>query len=107
MRDMNIDEQSRGRSWSLARSGRGLEKLRDEAVPEVWSMAGERVFVRISGRDARAPVVRHACRKRVLWERGHLARKEPHEACWRNARAPVSRRAFCQYPISMGRKARP
>ena len=42
MRDMNIDEQSRGRSWGLARSGRGLERLRDEAVPEVRQTVGER-----------------------------------------------------------------
>ena len=74
MRDMNIDGQSRGRSWGLARSGRGLEKLRDEVVSEVRQIVCQRAFDRISGRDAHAP---------------------------------VSGRAFCQYPISMGRKARP
>lgn len=73
MRDMNIDEQSRGRSWGLARSGRGLERFGDEAVSEMRQIVGKRVFDRISGRDARAP---------------------------------VSGRAFCQYPIIMGRKDR-
>jgi len=60
MRDMNIDEQSRGRSWGLARICRGLERLRGEVVSEVRQIVGQRVFVRISGRDARAPVSRRA-----------------------------------------------